>query len=227
MNGTEGTENSGGIGELQKITFSLHEVITKKWTTLDAAEEAFVKSAAVTEYALIMNALAAWQIADRKLYQPRFKTLESYLMGVKERLGVSRAYFFERMKIAEAYMQYREPLYAAGFREDRDASNLRLFFKAQKAHGTEAAIRNLPRMSFREYQRWVNGTQGETVDRGVEEKLEISREGIRYEGQLLISAQQIARIFQDGEEPFMIGVRSDAEKRALSRYLRARREKGG
>src|SRR3972149_4581371 len=127
--------------DLQKITLSLHDALANKWPTLEVAEDAFRKSAVLNEYSLLLNSLAAWQISSHELYKPKFETLEAYLMQSKDRLGISRAYFFERVKIAEAYTQYKDKLYAAGFREDRDASNLRLFGKAQEVHGTEAAIK--------------------------------------------------------------------------------------
>lgn len=205
--------------ELQKISVSLHDALKKEYGTLEDAEQAFKISAAFNEYSLLLNAIAAWQISDKKLWSAKFRSLEQYLRHSGDRLGISRAYFFERVKMAEAYLQYRDQLYSAGFKEERDASNLRLFFKAQEKYGTEKAIKKLPKMSYRQYQHWV---MGKSEERSVD--IEINDDGIHINGELIISARAVAKIYETGQEPYVIGVMNNGEKRAVIRYINARRE---
>ena len=213
---------------LSSIEVSLYEAQGQRWGDLTEAENAFKMSMEFHEHSLLLNAIAAWQIAEYELYKPRFKTLNSYLVLSKERLGVSRAYFFERVRIADALIRFRDQLHSAGFRENRDASKLRLFYQAIEAHGEDAAIDQLPQLSFRDYKRWIrDGVSLEDLrDEDEDGTIEIDDSGIRYNGELVVSRRVVQKIYLAGETPWIVGVQSDAEKRAVSRYLnKMRKEK--
>lgn len=210
-----------GYQALERVEADLYEAAKQNWESLVDAEWAFKKSMEVAEQGLLVNALAAWEIAQYQLYKPAFDTLNAYLVESKHRLGVSRAYFFERVRIAEALKQYRDELYAAGFKNHRDVSKLRLFYQAIDQHGEEEAIKQLPLLSYRDYQRWV---KGRNVTDDSEADIEIDTDGIRHNGEILVSMRKISRLLHAGETPYVVGVRSDAEKRALSRWLNERRK---
>ena len=56
--------------------------------------------------------------------------------------------------------------------------------------------------------------------------IEIDDSGIRYNGELVVSRRVVQKIYLAGETPWIVGVQSDAEKRAVSRYLnKMRKEK--
>ena len=211
--------------DLQKATSIISAAIDNPPVTLEAAEQAFVQADEFREYSTLLSAIAVWQIAEKKLYQPKFPTLESYLAESRTRLHSSRSYVFEAIKIAEAYYQYQVPLHEAGFREYKDASKLRIFYKAAEVHGEEEAIKQLPKLSYREYKRWVDAGHLLEEDAGkVERKIEVTSDGIRFEGQMVVSTNRIMKIYESGEEPYLVGVRSNAERRAIGKFLKAKRE---
>lgn len=75
---------------------------------------------------------------------------------------------------------------------------------------------------YRDYQRWVKGRN--VTDDSDDADIEIDTDGIRHNGELLVSMRKISRMLHGGETPYVVGVRSDAEKRALSRWLNERRK---
>lgn len=208
--------------ELRSVEVQLANVMQANWETLEVAEEAFKQSVTFHEYALLISSIAAWQISEKRLYYPKFKSLNAYLLESATRLDVSRNYFFQRIRIAEAYIRHRGELRKAGFREHRDASKLRIFFKAEQMHGTAAAIEQLPKLSYNAYKRWVNQNILPTEEREFDE-IEYTRDGYRIRGELIISTKAVTKIVEDGEEPFLLGVRSDQEKHAIIKYLKQRR----
>ena len=216
--------------ELLKVSTTIYEAIKKPPNTLEMAEDAFIKSEQFREGATLLGAIAVWQIAAKELYKPKFRTINAYLAESKTRLHASRSYIFEAIKIADAYMQYHEQLYAAGFREEKDASKLRIFYRAAEIHGREEAIKKLPGMNYREYRSWVNQeksiTDGQDKD-GILENMEITFSGIRYGGKLLVSAKKIAGIIESGERPYVVGVRSDIEAREIGKFLKRKRQEWG
>lgn len=214
--------------ELRGVQVELSRAIKAQWTTLDAAEEAFRKAIEYHEYALLISAVAAYQIAERRLYEPAFSTLNAYLMESKERLGISRAYFFERVRIADAYIKYHDQLRARGFRENRHSSHLRFFYQAVEEHGATQAIENIAKMSVREYRRWIGGVEPiDEIEDTRPSDVDVSANGIRYRGELVISARAVLKLYKSGQQPYVVGIRSDEEKRAVSKFLRKLRAGGG
>ena len=211
--------------ELDKANSIIFSAIKNPPLTLEAAEEAFIKADEFREYSTLLSALAVWQIAENKLYLSKFRTFDAYLLESKTRLHVSRAHVFECVKIAEAYKQYHAKLRDAGFKEHKDVSKLRIFYKAMEVHGEAEAIKKLPKLSYREYKRWiVEGHLLEEDTKNIYQQVEISSDGIRYQGKMVVSLQRIINIYESGEEPFFIGIRNAAERRALASFLKRKRQ---
>lgn len=211
---------------LTRVSSELHEITKKQWVTLEEAEFAFQQAIQYEEQSLLVNCLAAWEIAEKELYKPRFRTLNAYLMESKARLGVGRSYFFERVNMGDFLRRHERALLDAGFRPDRDVSKLKVIHHAVEAHGFDAAVEMLPRLSFRDYKAWIRGNLLEdgTEPDGID--VYADSEGIRCNGDLVISRKAVTRIYQQGEEPYVVGVKNDTEKRALSRWLNERRKEG-
>lgn len=101
--------------------------------------------------------------------------------------------------------------------------------KAQKAHDTERAIKYLPRMTYREYAKWTVGEakliEQEAARRQAGERTKVDGFGIRYEGEIVVSARVVEKICAEGKIPFVVGVLDEAEKQAIHKMLSKRRER--
>ncbi len=210
---------------LQRVSTSLYELSRAEFSRLEEAEEVFQQSSSWREAATLVNAVAAWHIADNQLWKRSYNSLEAYLVDSRQRLNCSRGYFYQMLQIADAFIRYQDALHKAGFRADQDASKLRFFSSARDRHGEAEALRQLPEMSYRDYRRWAQGElpEPEETPDDSDQALEFDGRALRYHGKTIVTRDRLRRMEERGERPEVVGIRSEAELRAARRAIREAR----
>lgn len=216
------------LEKLEETDVLLHRIINKMPTNLADSERLISGALKFNEFSTLAGALALWNIAEHRYYQEDgFTSMESYMRERSEKLGINvraKSSISEYLNIAENYMRHRTELYKAGFDETKDSSKLRFLHTAIELQGEKAAIRNLPKMSYRKYVEWARGNQIEELEEKSSGGLEITDRGFMYGDKVILSRKKVEEIVEHGERPFVIGVKSAVEARLIGKFLKAKRE---
>ena len=225
--------NNKELMQVDKMELAIYNVINNLPSTLDENERLCASALKLHEATLLAGALALLNIAEKGMFlELGFKTLDAYLRERGDKLGIgarSRSTVYEYFNMAEAYKNHADALYKAGFQESKDSSKLKFFHIAVETHNKNLAIKNLPKMSYREYVSWARGNdlkiaEDAEAEEEIEELFDITDRGFVRDGKVIVSKKKVEKIIEDGEMPFVIGIQNAVEARLLGRRLKQIRE---
>lgn len=213
---------------------------------LDELEEGIKETIQGVDTANLVVAIAIAKIDKRALYiQAGYKSYLEYLDKAQDRLNMSRQTISDYKRIGETYIQYKNELQKAGFKEEGNLHKLRFLQRALERHRPGEVFPRLTKDSLRKFIDYATVDSSDRSDsqpvpqyipdiKITDHQIIVDGHNIlrftkdldeRAKKELAVYLKRIYEVRATGNTPYILDIYDQNEARAVESFLRRRRAK--
>ncbi len=145
--------------------------------------------------------------------------MEQYLIHAGTMFNKRISALYDDLAIGEAFMRYREELFHAGFKIEKDMSKLRIFNKVAQKIGDRRALKALPKLTYQEFYELAYPKLTDERKEEAEARVEFGYQSLKVDGRVIVTREKIMKTLAAGGTVSVFAFRDEKEEKATRVFV--------